>query len=449
MDTHFIQWGIIALLAVFFIGFAPRARNVHEFFRAGHKGKEPGVVLLTGSLVIAWIMAKSITNSANLGLRFGIAGGFAYACYYFSFITAGYIIYRLRTVGNYHSIHHFLETKFGKAAMSLFTILIVIRLFNDVWSNTIVIGTYYGETGSAGYYTAIILFTALTLAYTIKGGLKTSLFTDFIQMLLFSVLLLIVCSIIFRSAKQGGHELLNTDGFSMSMAGNLILAVFLQVLSYPFHDPVLTDRAFITTPRAMLKSYAWATLIGFTCILLFSLVGVYAKMLGLQGQAAVEVAKSLGAVMMLVINLIMITSAASTLDSTFSSFSKLVAIDLKVGYSIKVGRLVMLLLAILGTIPVFFNPEILDASTISGTMVIGLAPVFICWRIPVPRISFFLSVISGLCFGLMLIFKLLPPALMFTDGPYSDLLWVNFWGLIVCFSLYLLPKLIWKKGQPI
>ncbi len=156
MSAYLLQWFLVLGLGIFFIIVSPIANNVTEFFKAGNKNNETSVAMLTGSLVIAWIMAKSITNCANLGLKFGIAGGFAYALYYLSFLVAGIVIYRLRTIGNFRSIHHFIESKFGKGAMVLFTILITIRLFNDVWSNTIVIGTYYGERGTLQYYAAVI-----------------------------------------------------------------------------------------------------------------------------------------------------------------------------------------------------------------------------------------------------------------------------------------------------
>jgi len=151
-----------------------------------------------------------------------------------------------------------------------------------------------------------------------------------------------------------------------------------------------------------------------------------------------------GVVILLAINFIMITSAASTIDSTFSSFSKLAAIDLKLGKSITFGRLLMILLAFLGTIPVFLNAEILSATTISGTMVIGLTPVFLFWKMKVPKISFYLSVITGLVFGFILIFKWFPEDLIFTEGKYAELLWVNLWGVITCIILYCLPKWIRK-----
>ena len=152
--------------------------------------------------------------------------------------------------------------------------------------------------------------------------MASSIFTDVIQMGLFSVLLLVILGSIFSAESSFTvHDVASSGSWSFEMGLNLLFAAVLQSLSYPFHDPVLTDRGFLSSPKITLKSFLWAGVIGALCIVLFSLVGVYAQTKGMQGQAAVEVGKAFAIVILLVINLIMITSAASTLDSTFSSFS--------------------------------------------------------------------------------------------------------------------------------
>ncbi len=437
------QWILIIASSLILFVISPLAKTTSQFFKATKHKKAPNAFVLTGSLIISWIFAKSITNAANLGLDFGIVGGVAYAGYYLSFAVAGILIYQMRTKGGFYSIHQFLTTKFGKGAMALFSILIAIRLFNEVWSNTTVIGTYFGEQCSEPYYWSIIVFTLLTLAYAVKGGLSSSIFTDVIQMGLFSVLLCVILWSVFTKDDFTVNEVATSGTWSFELGLNLFFAAIIQSFSYPFHDPVLTDRAFISSPKVTLKSFLWASVLGGLCIVLFSIIGVYAQAQGMQGQAAVEVGKAFGVVILLVINFIMITSAASTLDSTFSSFSKLLAIDLKMGRNLTFGRASMAAIAILGTLPVFLNAEILSATTISGTMVIGLTPVFIFWNKDVPRISFYLSVICGLVFGFILVFDAFPKALIFTEGKYADLLWVNVFGLASCILLYLIPK--WLK----
>jgi Na+/proline symporter len=443
LEVGGLQWALVITSSLVLFFLSPLAKNTNQFFKAIQKKKAPNTFMLMGSLVISWIFAKSITNAANLGLDYGIVGGVAYAAYYLSFAVAGIVIYRMRVYGKFESIHHFLTSKFGKGAVAVFSVLIAIRLFNEVWSNTMVIGTYFGDIGSSPYYWSILVFTALTLAYVLKGGMSSSIFTDIIQMGLFGILLIVILGAIFSSEKTfTPTQVISSGVWSFEMGLNLLFAAVLQSFSYPFHDPVLTDRGFLSSPKVTLRSFLWASLVGGICIILFSIIGVYAQSQNMQGQAAVEVGKAFGVILLLIINFIMITSAASTLDSTFSSFSKLLAIDLKLGNTLKFGRWSMVVITVLGTIPVFLDAEILSATTISGTMVIGLTPIFLFWRSNAPKLSFHLSIFCGILFGFLLIFNWFPKSLIFTTGKYADLLWINFWGILSCILLYFIPKWI-------
>lgn len=450
MTPLFWQWSILIAFGIIFLLVSPFAKTATEFFRAASKsGEAPGAFMLSSSLVIAWIFAKSITNAANLGLEYGIVGGLAYAAYYLSFLTGGIVLYRLRVKGNFESIHHFLRTRYGSAAVRLFTVLIVFRLYNEVWSNTIVIGSYFGAAGTSHYYWAIIVFTALILAYTMKGGLRTSLITDAIQMGFFAILLCILLLVILPESHSTTSDYFNSGDWSMKGGLGLLFTALIQIFSYPFHDPILTDRAFISSPKTTLRSYLAATVVGFICILLFSFIGIFAHSQGLEGQASVAVSKMLGIGVMLMMNLIMITSAASCIDSTFTSFAKLLVVDIGrfKKSPITMGRIFMILLAALGTIPIFFNASILSATTISGTMVIGLAPVFLFWNKKMPKISFQLSVSCGAIAGLALALGLYPKSLVWFDGPYGDLLSINIFGTVLCFTLFFLPLVFKHEKQ--
>ncbi len=447
MEISTWQWIIViaSSLVLFFI--APWSKTANQFFSATSKNnKKPGFLTLTSSLVISWIFAKSITNAADLGNTYGLIGGVSYGAYYLSFTVCGLVIFYLRKAG-FTSIHQFLAQRFGRGALSLFSLLITFRLFNEVWSNTMVIGSYFGDTGTMPYYLAIVVFTLLTLAYSLKGGLKSSLLTDVIQLALFGVLLAIILFAILPKTQYNIQGFVSEGTWTFSNGLNLLLVVFLQIFSYPFHDPVMTDRGFISAQKTTLKSYLSATAIGFICITLFSFVGVYARMQGIGNPAAVNVSATLGVGIMLVMNVIMVTSAASTLDSTFSSFAKLAVVDLKFSKTpVTGGRVAMVVLAVAGTLPIIFTPTILSATTISGTMVMGLAPVFLLRKKTVHKYAFQTSVFTGLGFGIALAIGAIPKEPWIFTGPYADLLFTNLFGLICCFIAYLVPGWIsWKK----
>lgn len=445
------QWGVVIFSSTMLYFISPKVLTKESFFKgASLSMTKPGYAMLTFSLVISWIFAKSVTNVSNLGMQFGFVGGVAYATYYLSFLVAGIVIYKIRTKTNVNSLHQFLEKKFGRGAIVAFTIVIAIRLLNEIWSNTEVIGSYFGATGSPQYVASIVVFTGLTLAYTLKGGFRTSLMTDLIQMGLFAVLLFIVLSLIIP--KTGSvTPFIKTGSWTLTGGVDLIFVALIQIFSYPFHDPILTDRGFLTDPKTTLKSYITATVISSIIILLFSFVGIYGSFAGLKGEAAVEVSKSFGVFTLIVMNFIMVTSASSCIDSTFSSVSKLIAVDLskKEKISIPKGRITMILTAIGGTIPLIFSPSILSATTLSGTMVLGLAPVFLLWKVPAPKISFHLALWTGVAAGIVLVFGLLPKSLYLGHGSFADLLAINIYATLIIFILYFLPFIFSKKENMI
>lgn len=448
MSTTVLQWALVLASSVMLFFVSPLARTAPEFFRGARKERSPNTLLLTSSLVISWLFAKSITNAADLGNRFGLVGGVAYAGYYVSFLVAGFVIVSMRNKGGYRSIHQFLASKFGSSAVVVFTFLIIIRLYNEIWSNTIVIGSYFGAQGTTSYYVAILVFTGLTLAYTLKGGMSSSIMTDVIQMALFVILLTVILGFILPQYGGNLTPFLSSGRWELGQGVDLLLVALVQAFSYPFHDPVLTDRGFISDTRTTLKAYVWAGVIGSLCIIFFSFVGIFAKLNALSGEAPVAVARYFGIPMLLLMNLIMVTSASSTLDSAMAAFAKLVSIDLSRAAepSVSKGRWAMVGLTVLGTVPVFFDPAILSATTISGTLVLGLAPVFLFWRVPVPRLTFHLSVVGGLLLGGLLTFTSLPDGWQLGDGQYGSLLSVNLITSGYCFAVFALSALFRKRA---
>lgn len=446
MDISVLQWILVLGSSVLLLLISPTSKSSKGFFAgASATNKEPGAWLLATSLAMSWIMAKSITNTANLGAKFGLVGALTYAVYYLSFLVAGVVIYRMRTKGGFHSIHHFLNTKFGKWATGLFSVVISIRLFNEVWSNTAVIGSYFGEYGTASFLFAVIVFTALTLGYALKGGLRSSLITDAIQLVLFGVLLSTII-FVFSAGSSDAQSVSWHSEWSLVGGLDLMLVAFIQIFSYPFHDPVLTDRGFVSHPKTTLKSYVLASFLGFSAIFFFGFIGIFARSLGIENDAALHFSQSLGVGMALLMNFIMITSAASTLDSTFTSVAKLVVIDLakhKRG-KVRLGRWAMVGIAVFGSVPLFFSPEVLSATTVSGTMVLGLAPIFILWNVRAPKSSFYASYWIGIFSGLALLFGWVPKAFFIGTGSYAELLAVNMYGTVLGFTGFLVP-IVWHR----
>ena len=106
----------------------------------------------------------------------------------------------------------------------------------------------------------------------------------------------------------------------------------------------------------------------------------------------------------------------------------------------------ILAVAILGNLPLLsiyagdrIGPAIIAATTISGTMVMGLAPIFLLSWLPGARTaSFHLAFWPGLILGVLRAIEtfahvsIFPAALALGTGKYALDLGINVYGLLIC-----------------
>ncbi len=444
-------WVVLAAFCALTWWVTPREVSAPQFFDGRTRdGQPPGVLMVAMSAAITWVFAKSIANASDLAYGYGISGGVGYALYYLSFVVAGVAIHFIRRGGRYRSLSHLLAVKYGGGAARLFLLLVMFRLLNEVWSNTKVMSLYFGAEGSGGYWLAVVLVTLFTVAYAWRGGMRASLTTDRVHIVLAFALLAVVLGVLFPGLQARGLPAVP----EATRAGGLTFCMLalVQVLSYPFHDPVLTDRAFLNRPGQALRAFLLAGVLSGSFILLFSLIGLYGLSFGLGKPASVTVPTSFGLPMLLLFNAIMLSTGGSTIDSTLTSVSRLAARDWgedpldASARNVRVGRVALVAVAVLGNLPLLslyggerVGPAIIAATTISGTMVMGLAPIFLlCWVRRAGAASFHLAFWPGVALGVTRAVEtfshahVLPAGLALGSGPFAPDLGVNAWGVVVC-----------------
>jgi hypothetical protein len=265
------------------------------------------------------------------------------------------------------------------------------------------------------------------------GGLRGSLRTDVLQFSLFAITLVVVVIALFS------HEAVDIDDvvqrpFVLSEPGPILLIVaFLQVWSYPAHDPVMMDRGFLADRKTTWWSFIHAFWVSAVCIIAFGIIGIVAGVHKAEGEEMTQtIARLLGEVPMLLFNLSLVISAMSTLDSTLSSASKLVVKDMAaVKPTVTNGRLAMFVFMLAGLLMVFLgSKDLFSAVAVSGTASMFLAPLifFTIWGgvKNIPLVSYLIAFVLAIG-GAVLYFTESSKytALLGDAHKYTKLLWIS------------------------
>jgi len=372
---------IVAAVAVVSWAAAPRVRTADGFFRGWSEASEiPGVLVLTLSQVTTWIFARSLLNAGILGYLYGLSGALAYTAYYGSFITGWLIVDRLRFHHGVANVQSFLAERFGRTGVHGYNLLVTLRLLSELFANLLVIAIVFQGASPGVQSAAVVGVAAVTLLYSMTGGLRASLRTDVIQM----SLLLVILAALFSTMLV--HPLFEIPRIVTSSSGDfgpgwvLLVVALLQVWSYPLHDPVMMDRGFIADRRTTKRSFMHAFWLSGLCILAFAMLGVFAGLHAAAGEELIAtLSRLLGPTAAIGLAAALIISAASTLDSTFASVAKLVVKDMGLtAASAGNGRWAMLLFGLAGVALVIVGPEDLFAAVaVSATAALFLAPVIV------------------------------------------------------------------------
>ncbi|WP_298912739.1 sodium:proline symporter [uncultured Roseobacter sp.] len=370
---------------------APRRVSVDGFFSGkSDSGVAPGLWVLVLSQVTTWIFARSLMNAAILGYYYGIAGTLAYAAYYGSFLTGGFIVGHLRAKGA-GSLQDWLGTHFGTIGQAAYNLVIGLRLLSEVFANLLVVGLIFDALAGGSGTIAILIVSVLGLAYSAWGGLSAALRTDVVQMLLFLVALTLAFGALVLTPGFSLTAVLTAPGASGPYNGWILLAVAaLQVFSYPAHDPVMMDRGFLADKDTTRRSFLHAFWISTLCILAFGFFGIQASLVGApyEGQLIGTWGGMFPPWVFALLVISLLVSAMSTLDSALASSARLAVEELGLATrSLMGGRIVMVVVMALGAaLTLWGNATLFDAVAVSGTASMFLTPVLLIGLVGARRI---------------------------------------------------------------
>jgi Na+/proline symporter len=189
---------ICIIFAVAGIYHSKKFQGINNYLTAN---RNIGVFSLTTSLVAsalgAWVLFGPVAAATwgGIGAVIGYSLGTA-----FPMIFLIYLGKKIRSeFSKGSSLIEFMRKKFGKSLFKLILLMTIFYMFIFLCAEVTAVAVLINYiSGTELWITALIVILA-TLTYTLYGGLRASIFTDNIQMIVIAVLLVILISIISSS----------------------------------------------------------------------------------------------------------------------------------------------------------------------------------------------------------------------------------------------------------
>ena len=351
--THFINQStslalviaISLIFAIFGILHSKKFSGLNNYLTAN---RDIGLFSLSTSLVAsalgAWILFGPVAAATwgGIGAVIGYSLGTAFPMIFLIFL--GKKIRKDFPKGS--SLIEFMKKKFGKSLFKLILLMTIFYMFIFLCAEVTAVAVLINYiSGTKLWITALIVLLA-TLTYTLYGGLRASIFTDNIQMIVIVVLLLISFSYIssftgnefsFKFIQKNNPQLLSASYIPSYTSG---LTFFIAVAATNlFHQGnwqrVYAAKNYETLKKSLIISFFIIVpivfLMGFIGMVSFSIDATNRPDLGFFTLLLKEQKEFLS----LIIIILGLALTISTVDTLVNAISSLFVIDGKATFKFK------------------------------------------------------------------------------------------------------------------
>ena len=343
--TSLILVIIISLIFVFLgLYISKKYQGLNNYLTANRNiGLFSLTTSLTASALGAWILFGPVSAATwgGIGSVIGYSLGTAFPMFFLIYL--GKKIRKEFPKGS--SLIEFMRKKFGKSLFKLILLMTIFYMFIFLCAEVTAVSVLINYiSGTELWITALIVLIS-TLAYTLYGGLRASIFTDNIQMIVIGVLLLISLSYItsftgsefsFEFIKEKNPHLLSPSYIPSYTAG---LTFFIAVAATNlFHQGnwqrVYAAKNFETLRKSLIISFFIIVPIvfymGFTGMVAFSIdpstrpdLGFFSLLLKEQKE-----------ILSLIVIILGLALTISTVDTLVNAISSLIVIDGKATFNL-------------------------------------------------------------------------------------------------------------------
>jgi SSS family solute:Na+ symporter len=285
LDAIIIVFYFLLMLSIGVYSFRKRKTSGSDgFFVAGRKA---GIVLVTGSLAATFIGSSVVIGMVGSGYRMGLPGVWWLLVGAIGLIILGlFLAKKVRRVGVY-TLPELLEKQYGSNAKLLASLVIVASWIAICAAQILAAGNVlHALVPSWDIRVLMAICAAVFVVYTVLGGQYSIIRTDFLQVIILVVGLLVTLGLVMNDVGgiRGLKDSLTSDYFSFpvnSSFGWYNLVVFLILTGSVYVvGPDIYSRLFCARDEKVARNSAFsAALVAIPIAFIVVLIGMGARAL--------------------------------------------------------------------------------------------------------------------------------------------------------------------------
>ena len=331
---------ILVLFGIAWVGFGwwlgRRNRTIDDFMLAG---RNVGLALASATAMATWVTSNTTLVAPQLTYQFGIWGMVGYSMAALGLILFAPMAKRIKSLmPQGFTCGDFIRVRYGRGAWYIFLVVSFCYAMGWLISLGMAGGILLNSLSGLDYHVGMTVILVICVGYTLLGGLRAVIATDFIQtvIILFGVLFIgYVCwrdvglTTIYETVSEEQPQLLNLlfPAAIMFLFNNIFFGI-----GEIFHSNVWWSRAFAFREGIGKRAYLISGLLWLPIPIVTGFIALAAPALGIFPPSPDMVgpmvaAKLLGSIGAVFVFIVVFSALASSLDSLLAATSDLLTED--------------------------------------------------------------------------------------------------------------------------
>ena len=336
-----VAWALVVLFSVLWValGVAWGRRGKGDADEYMLAGRNIGLALSTATLMASWVTGNTTLLAPEFGYKTGLWGMFSYALAGLGLVLFAPLASRIKQLmPNGRTSGDFIRLRYGRLAWWVFMLITAVYTLGFLMTQAMGAGLLLQALSGFNYHVGMVVVIGVATVYTLFGGMRAVIGTDFIQSLLIMVLLAVVAVLAFRQFPMPEvHASLlarHPDRLDLLLPAGLLIAWNSALFSMGevFHNNIWWSRVFASRRSVVMTSFVLGGIAWMSVPMVTGSIGLVALARELPLDQVnmvfpVMAADLLGAGGAALVFVVVFASLTSTLDSLLASTADLLAED--------------------------------------------------------------------------------------------------------------------------